>query len=454
MTRPDRSPGQLLVEVAALAGPVVASGLSATIVIFTDRLMLGRYSAETLAAMQIAGPVIWSLLSVTGAFGVGAAAVIGRAVGAGELALARRTLLSVLALALILGVVLAVAGSALAEPIASALAGPDPQTARVRDLAVDYLQVVIPAAPLALVAGAGTVALQAGGDTRTPLYVSLVAGLANLAVSYVLLFGALGAPELGMVGAALGTSASMGLHCVGVLAALVLGRGPIALVRPDGDLIGPLAPVLRVATPALGERIALHLGYLAFVGLVGRLGPDAMAAHAAVMAIESLGFVATAGFGVAASTLIAQRLGASRPDEATRCGWIATGLAVLLLSGVSLLFLALARPLVALFSTDPGVLSLAVICLQIAAVAQPLMAISDTLAGALRGAGDARTPLLTTGAGQVGVRLCCCWWLAFHLELGLVGIWLGSTLDWGIRAVALAAIYHRGRWRRLELLPG
>ena len=434
---------------AALAWPVVVAGLGTAVVLATDRLMLGRYAADTLAAMQVAGPVVWSLLSVFGSFGAGTVAVVGRAVGRGDLPRARQTVVAVLVLALAVGVVVAAVGCAVVGPIVQAVAGQAPETAQVRGLAQQYLVLVIVAAPVALVAQAGTVALQAHGDTRNPLWISLAAGGVNLVVSYVLLYGALGAPQLGITGAAIGTVASMVIHCVGVLA--VLCRGPIALAWSGGAILEPLGPVLEIATPAVAERIVLHLGYLVFVGMVGRLGPAAMAAHAVVIAIEALGFVVTAGFGVAAATLVAQRLGAGRPEEAVRCGWIAVGLAVVVLGGVSGLFLAVPRPLASLFSTDPEVVQRAVQCLQIAAVAQPLMAVSDTLSGGLRGAGDTRGPLLVTFVGQVVVRLIGCWWLAFGLGLDLVGIWIGSTVDWGVRAAVLVWIFRLGRWRGVPI---
>jgi len=436
---------------------VVFSGLASTMVLFTDRLMLGRYAADALGSMQVSGPLVWSLFSVFGAYAVGAMAVIGRAVGAGREADVRRTLVAVLLLALVVGLAIGGAGFALRSDIAGLIVGTGPETADIRALAVTYLGIVLPFSAASLVGTAGVIALTAAGDTRTPMQISVTAGLVNLAVSYVLIFGAWGAPELGIAGAALGTAASMLTHMLLSLAALVRGSGPVKLVRralPAGGpraLLAPLGPVLRVAGPAFGEKIVFHAGYMAFVVLVGRLGEAAMAAHQALIAIESLGFIATSAFGVAASALVAQRLGAGRPEEASRAGWMATGIAVAALCGVSLLFLAVPEQLVGLFTDEPDVVALGAKCLLVAAVAQPLMAVTDALAGSLRGAGDTRTPMAVALAGPVMVRLAACWYLAFELELGLLGIWLGSTLDWLVRALWLTVVYARGRWKRITL---
>ena len=75
------------------------------------------------------------------------------------------------------------------------------------------------------------------------------------------------------------------------------------------------------------------------------------------------------------------------------------------------------------------------------------MALTDAFAGSLRGAGDTRTPMIAALVGPVAVRLTACWILAFPMGLGLVGIWIGSTLDWAVRSVWLGYAFRRGKWK-------
>jgi Na+-driven multidrug efflux pump len=92
---------------------------------------------------------------------------------------------------------------------------------------------------------------------------------------------------------------------------------------------------------------------------------------------------------------------------------------------------------------------------MIAAVAQPLMALSDAMGGALRGAGDTRSPMVVALVGPVVIRLALCWLLAFELEMGLPGIWLATTVDWAVRAVLLTLVFARGKWKSISFsLPG
>src|SRR5690606_28885904 len=103
--------------------PAMLQGLVTTIVLFTDRLILGRYATDALGSMGISGPLLWSVFSVFGAYGAGIVAVVGRAVGAGDGERARTTLRSILGFAGVVGVGVGVLGWVFAPLLSEALAG-------------------------------------------------------------------------------------------------------------------------------------------------------------------------------------------------------------------------------------------------------------------------------------------------------------------------------------------
>ncbi len=442
--RPSTPLPALAAEIARLAAPAIVQGLLHTAVLFTDRLLLGRFSPDALASMQISGPLLWSVFSVCGAMGAGIVAVVGRAVGAGQVELARRTVSASLAFAGGVGLLVGLLGFLLREPIALGMGGAGEPA--VQAMALTYMGWLFAATPLQVLGAAAMTALQAGGDTRTPMRVSVVAGVLNLVLSYGLLFGAWGLPALGVAGSAIGSVAAFALHALVLLGLLRRRGGPVSLGPPYRPLLPALRPVLKVSLPTLGEKLVFHSGFLVFAGLVGQLGPVAMAANQSLIAIESLGFIAAAGFGVASGSLVARRLGADQPEEAARVGWVASALGMSALGLVSLLFLLLPELLVGAFTTDPEVIATGADCLRVAALAQPLMALADTLASSLRAAGDTRSPLRIALVGPVFVRLIACVLLAFVLDMGLLGIWIGTTIDWAVRCLALVVVWSRGRW--------
>ena len=89
--------------------------------------------------------------------------------------------------------------------------------------------------------------------------------------------------------------------------------------------------------------------------------------------------------------------------------------------------------------------------MRVAAIAQPFMALCDCFAGSLRGAGDTKSPMIAAIFGPVAVRITACYLLAFTFDLGLVGIWIGSTFDWAVRAVWLGIVVKRGHWKEIEV---
>lgn len=439
---------RLIKDVWHLVVPVIIQGLVVTVVFFTDRLLVGRYSDQALASMQISGPLLWSIFSVFGAFIAGTMAVIGRAVGANEEHKARSALSSVLVLAVLIGVIVGFGCLQLRPWFAHVLAGgADVGAAKAEAMA--YMGVVFFAVPQNLILVTGVTALQADGDTRSPMWFSLIQGVVNLGLSWALLWGIGPLPELGIVGAGIGTLVSFSLGALLVLGTLWRRKGIVSLRSLPRPSLEALRPILRLSGPAFGEKIVFHTAFVIFAAYVGHLGTQAMTANQALIAIESLGFIVAHGFSVAASSLVAQKMGAAKLEEASLIGWISAGLGTLVLGSIGLLFWFFPAELIGLFTQDPTTIELGVPCLKIAALVQPLMAICEAMAGALRGAGDTRTPMLAALVGPGVVRLGMCWYLAFHMELGLLGIWYGTSLDWIVRVGILVWVYKRGAWKSI-----
>ncbi len=434
-------------NVLALTWPAVLQGMVTTLVFTTDRLIIGRYGAEALSALAIANPVAWSVTSIFGAFMAGVVAVIGRAVGANDSRRAAAALRSALGFSLIIGVLVSLLVWVGREPIVALLTG-DAVAASVRGDAAGYLAVVLTSAPLFFVAATATSSLQAAGDTRTPMLIAIAAGVANLGLSWVLVFGHLGAPELGLQGAAVGTVLSSAVQAGGGLLVLSYGRGPLKLGADHdrSDRRDVLATILRVSRATLGEKLLYHLAFVASIAIVGHLGNVALAAHESLLGIEAIGFTAAGGFSIAAATLVAQQMGKSDGDEAYRCGQTAAGLGLCVGLGFGTILFLFPHQLIGIFTTDAEVIETGAQCLRIAAVAQPAMILADTWSGALRGAGDTFTPMISALLGPVVMRLAACWFFAWHLQMGLVGFWIGTTLDWYVRATWTGIAFWRRRW--------
>lgn len=435
-------------EVLALAWPAVLQGMIATLVFSTDRLIIGRYGSEALSSLAIASPVAWSITSIFGAYMAGVVAVTGRAVGANDHRRARAALQSSLGFALFIGLLVAFTTYSLRSPIVTLLTSESLTSPTVRLGAQHYLSIVLSAAPFFFLASTSTGALQSAGDTRTPMLIAIFAGILNLSLSWLLVFGHFGLPELGIRGAALGTVAAFTTQGLLAIVVLCLRKGPLRLTREGSHLErrSTLATILKVSRAALGEKILYHLAYIVSIGIVGHLGDTAMAAHESLLGIEAIGFTAAGGLSIAASTLVAQRMGRTKPTEAYRSGQTAAAMGLLIGLIFGALLAIFPEQLIAIFTTDEDVIATGAQCLRIAALAQPAMLLADTWSGALRGAGDTLTPMVAAILGPVLVRVFFCWFFAFYLGYGLIGFWLGTTLDWYVRAAWTGLHFQRQKW--------
>ena len=435
-------------EVRALALPAIAHSLLQTLVFVVDRVMLGQHDAASLAAMQLAGPLEWSVFSIFLAFEVGTIARVGSLVGEGDRAGARRAAIVSLGYALAAGAVVALASPLL---LAALPLGARAASAGVLGDAGDYLRITLGASPVIYLAAMATATLQASGDTRTPLFIAILSNVVHIGLNRVLILGAFGIPGLGMRGCGASTAATFAIEAVLALAALSRRDRPVSLRRvaapsTRSDYADQARGVAHIGWPALLERVLYHAGFLGYVAIIGRLGDTVMAGNQALISVESICFLSADGFGIAAASLVAQKLGAGRPEEAKRAATFAARDALVLLTSLGVVVLAARSLVLPIFTKDHAVVAAGLSAVPVLTLAQPFMAVAIVMGQALRGAGRTRTVLGISFVGAVFVRLSCTWLFAIVLGLGLPGVWLGSTCDWVVRAGLL--VWSRSRLGR------
>jgi putative MATE family efflux protein len=443
----DRSLNRTILQ---LALPAVVENLLQTLVFFADTVMVGWLrNPAALAAVGLGGTLFYLLMTLFGAVAVSATALVARAWGAGN----RERAAQVGGQAIMLTLILAGVGTALLYPFATGyvrLMGGEPE---VVELGSRYARIILLSSlfnyPMMVANGI----MRGAGDTRTPMWNTLMMNICNIIVSYLLIFGVAGLPALGIDGAAWGTTAARAVGGVLAVGALLGGRTVIRLdwrsfFQWNGRIV---KRILELAIPTAVEGSVAQSGYLIFTRMVASLGTATLAAHQIALRVESLSYMPSLGLAVAATTLVGQALGAEN-HRLAEASIKRTLLFSLIFNGLlGVIFVIFARPIVSIFGATPDVLALAALALMIAAAELPALGIDMILAGGLRGAGDTRTPMIVTLVGVLLFRLSLVYLLAIQWGWGLAGVWWGTAIDWTIRALMLWIFFLRGRWKTIKL---
>ena len=430
-----------------LALPVVLAQVGLMGMNVVDVMIVGRVSAAALAGVAIATVCVFSI----GTFGLGVLTVldpvVSQAVGARDQIAITRALQRGILMALVLGLFGALVLLPV-RPLLIALGQPPDLVAA----AVPYALVQIPSLPAFFIAVAFRQTLQAHGHMRPIVITVTVCNVLNAVLAWALVFGELGAPRLGALGAGLATTIVRWSMVALLLALAWKDLAPHLRYRADAFQWTPIRRMIQLGLP-IGLQYELESGVFAAVALImGHLGAVAAGAHQIAINIASLTFMVPLGVSSAASVLVGRAVGAGDQGEARRAGLAALVVGAGFM-GVSAIVLGFAPRLLArAYTPDLEVLAMAATLIPIAGVFQVFDGLQVVSIGVLRGVGDTRTPMVVSLLGYWGFALPISLWLAFRAGWGPQGLWWGLVA--GLMVVALMLLVRvRGRlWRRLERL--
>ena len=438
-TRPDWAAE--LRTVVALAIPVVLSEIGWMLQGVVDTIMVGRLGPAAIGAVALGNAVCYT----PSLFGVGLLlgldTMVAHAYGRRDHDechrwMAQGVYLAAIAAPLIMLLLVAASIGFIHFGITEVVAVP----------AGEYLRILLWGTLPLLLYGATRRYLQGVGQVRVITVTYLMANLVNWFLNWVLIYGHLGSPALGVNGSAIST----------VFARLTMGAGLLAFAwryeRKRGHPLfrhwaGPqmarLKTLVRLGAPA-GGQILLEVGAWNLATFsAGYLTPVALATHQIVLNYASVTYMVPLGISAAAAVSVGHAVGAGDPARARRAGWmaLALGTGFMLLAAIALVVWP--RPLIELYTRDPRVLAVGPALLGIVATFEIFDAIQIVSTGALRGLGETRAPMWANLVGYWVLGLPLGFSLCFLLKWGIYGLWIGLTLALIVIALALLV-----RWRR------
>lgn len=416
-------------------------------------VFVGWLGKEALSAVGLVNTLTNFILVLFVALSTGCTVLVARLIGEGEKDKAREAVKQSVVIGMAVSLVVSVLCYIFAKSIISLFFGKaDPE---VVDTAVAYFKITLYTFPLALVNIMVSGTLRGAGDTRTPMGIAYIVNIVNVALNYVLIFGMnllfFKTAGYGVTGSAWAVAISRGLGGLLSIGALYLPNNIIRVnifsqFNIDPDLVKRM---FKVGIPAALEQVVMQGGFLILQVVIAGMGTVAIAVYQIGMSINSICFIPVWGFGIAATTLIGQGLGARKPLVAEKCGWTTLKIAMVVSALLTAVIFIFAGQLVSIYSQDPEVIRIGTAAIRIFSLSQPFLAVVVVVSGGLRGAGDIMYVMVTSFVGIWVFRIALSMLINYLFHLGIMSVWIALCFDFLARSVMYFIRFQRGRWKEI-----
>jgi MATE family multidrug resistance protein len=424
-----------MAKTLALAGPIMAGQVGQMLMGLVDTLMVGRVGTSALAAAAFAN----SLMSVAFVFGIGVLTSVGvlvsRAHGAGLERHKRVILCSSLWLSVMVGVLLATILT-LALPWLAVFRQPEAVLAQARPFIAILSWSLVPA----LVFIGSKSFSEAVSKPIVPALMMYLGVALNVFLNWVFIFGNLGTPALGLVGAGWATFISRIVTMTGTLLFCVrVTKSGYSVLWPGWLSLPTVNSLLRIGLPT-GFQYLAEVGAFAFAAiLMGWIGTAALAAHQIAITCAATTFMFPLGISQAVSVRIGQAVGAGTHELVRIIGFGGIGLSAVIMLFFAVVYSISGNSIANAFNSDSAVVGLTGHLLLIAGIFQIADGVQVTAMGGLRGLADVRAPMILAFTYYWVFAIPIGYLAAFVLKAGAVGIWAGLASGLFIAAITLTA---------------
>ena len=429
-----------------LSLPIVITNLLQVTYNLADTFWLGQYSTVALAAITFGFPLVFLLISLGLGLSVAGSVLVAQYTGAEETDEAEYAASQTMTFALLLSVVLGLAGFFVIEDFLALIGA----SGAVLPPATDYMEVISLGLPFMFGFIVFIALMRGSGDTITPMLVMLGTVILNVALDPFLIFGWGPFPELGVQGAAIATIFSRGLAMAVGIAIMVRGRRGIQI--NVGDMFPDLAyarRLLRIGIPASIEGTGRAISVNLLLVIVALFPTTVEAAFGVGIRVFSTIFMPAIAVDRGVETMTGQNIGAGKPDRAATANHFAAKASFGILAALGVVTFVAAPAVMGLFTDNPAVIAEGANFLRIVAPTFGFMGVTRAYSGGFRGAGRVLTAAGITVIMLGLIRLPIAWFGS--VAFGPGGIWASFAISNTLAAVVAYLWFRRGTWREADL---
>ncbi len=433
-------------RILALALPIIGGMASQNVLNLVDTAMVGVLGAASLAAVGMASFANFMASAFITGLSAGVQAMAARRKGEGRDTEMARPLNGGLLLAVGLAVPWSVVLFVLADDLFPLLVD-DPE---VVSLGVPYLR-----ARLVAMAALGVNFAFRGywnGVDRSTVYLRTIVTmhLCNIGLNWLLIFGNLGFPRLGVTGAGVASAVAFTIGSALYVVQGVRLAGESGFMRSLPDR-ATMTSMLRLSVPTGTQQFFFAAGMTTFFWIIGRIGTAEMAASNVLVNLLLVVILPGLGFGLAAMSLVGQALGQGKVEQAAAWPWLVARIAMAIVGVIACVGLVAPDLVLGLFLHEPHTLELARLPLRVIAATIVYDTLGTVLMHALLGAGDNRRVMVVAIGLQWGLFLPVALLVGPVLGLGLTAVWIAQVGYRAIQTTVFVAMWRGRRWATLEL---
>jgi len=322
-----------------------------------------------------------------------------------------------------------------------------------------YLRYAAISYPFVAITGIAGGAMRGSSDSRTPMTISVVMNVANVALGYVLIYGVeLGGVvygRMGITGASIAITGARGIGAVMAMFALLRRSRGVHLERPfyfklDKNI---LKSVFGIGLPATTENLLFNIGKIVSQTFIVAAGTADLAANYLIGPLSNITNLPGNAMSMACSTLVGQAMGVGDKPRAKQIMYDMLLLSMLAMGIICLALFLLAKPYLSLYNPGPEVYPLISLFIRLTCLFTPLFwPAAFQLPGGLRSAGDARYCMVVSVSTLLLMRMGVGYLLSVVMGYGVLGVWIAMFLDWVARGIIYIIRVRGYRWGNKKVL--
>ena len=445
----DFTEGSLSRAITLLAIPMVLEMMMESLFGIVDVFFVARLGADAIATVGVTESLLLIVFAVAIGLSMSTTAMVARRVGEGDHEGASDAAMQALLVGLVIAVPTGIGGALLAPRLLSLMSAP----AGVIENGWTYTAIILGGNVTILGLFLINAIFRGAGDAAIAMRSLWLANLINMILDPCLIFGLGPFPEMGLMGAAVGTTIGRGVGVLYQLSILFGGKGRIAVGRRHMRLHpGVMLRLLRVSLGGILQMVIATASYLGLVRILTPFGSSALAAYTIALRIIVVTILPSWGMSNAAATLVGQNLGAGKPDRAERSAWLTGFYNMIFLAVIGAVFVVFARPIIAAFLGDGAKAGAAELeygaeCLRTIACGFLFYAYGMVFGQAFNGAGDTWTPTWMNFGCFWLLELPLAWLLSHPLGMGPRGVFIAVAIAFSTLALVGGVLFRRGGWK-------